>query len=370
VPATAYFTVDTVPLKELYAIELLTREVHILGVTCHPSRAFVTQVARDLVGDLVDRGRSITFLIWDRDTKLTVSSDDVFRSEDIRVIKTPVRSPRTNGYAERRVRNVRAECLDWMLILSHGEFEQDLRKYVGHCNRRLPHRGIDLRAPTGRIAATPPSFSVHRHDALGGLSREYYRRVSRNGLRGTAAFSPRQNPVGHLDRRHRSGAPLRHPEGGATARLRQVCVPSPLSAAIKSSRRRRWNADRAGAERSTFCALRLDTYRQNAWVTGRSSKRVRKVWCGCGSSHPRTQHEGLIPADRTAVACTSIGADDGIRTRDPHLGKVIRLVQCVHPSLPTCGWVHPVSTESAEIHPCCRAVYYESPPTPVCTCVS
>jgi 2-polyprenyl-6-methoxyphenol hydroxylase-like FAD-dependent oxidoreductase len=54
-----------------------------------------------------------------------------------------------------------------------------------------------------------------------------------------------------------------------------------------------------------------------------------------------------------------------------HHGKVIRLVQCVHPSLPTCGWVYPVSTESAEIHPCCRAVYYKSPSMqPVCTCVS
>src|ERR1022692_173026 len=136
--ATDFFTVDTVSLKQLYVlfvIELSTREVHILGVTGHPTGAFVTQVARNLMGDLADCRRSVKFLIRDRDTKFTAGFDEVFRSEGIRVIRTPVRSPRANAYAERWVTTVRNECLDWLLIVSRSHLDRVLREYIGHYNR-------------------------------------------------------------------------------------------------------------------------------------------------------------------------------------------------------------------------------------------
>jgi transposase InsO family protein len=177
--ATDFFTVDTVGLKQLYVlfvIELSTRQVHILGVTDHPTGAFVTQVARNFVGDLGDRTRSIKFLIRDRGTKFTASFDEVFRTEGIRVIKTPVRSPRANAYAERWVRTVRTECLDRMLILGCCHLERVLREYAGHYNRQRPHRGIDLGvpAPASTIKIPPPSVNVIRHDVLGGLIHEYH----------------------------------------------------------------------------------------------------------------------------------------------------------------------------------------------------
>ena len=176
--ATDFFTVDTVLLKQLYVlfvIELSTREVHILGITDHPTGEFVTQVARNLVGDLADRCRSIKFLIRDRDAKFTASFDLVFRSEGIRVIKTPVRSPRANTYAERWVRTVRNECLDWLLIVSRSHLDRVLREYIGHYNRQRPHRAIYFCVPAGgEISSTPPSLQVRRHDVLGGLDHEYF----------------------------------------------------------------------------------------------------------------------------------------------------------------------------------------------------
>ncbi len=175
--ATDFFTVDTIGLRRLYVlfvIELSTREMHVLGITEHPTGAFVTQLARNLVADLHDRGRSIKFLIRDRDAKFTASFDEVFASEEIRVIKTPVRSPRANAYAERWVRTVRSECLDHLLILGERHLEAVLRDYVAHYNAQRPHRGIHLGVPSGSAEPVAPSLDVRRRDVLGGLIHEYY----------------------------------------------------------------------------------------------------------------------------------------------------------------------------------------------------
>jgi putative transposase len=43
------------------------------------------------------------------------------------VLVTPVRAPKANAYAERWVRTIRAECLDWLLIVGRSHLEQILR---------------------------------------------------------------------------------------------------------------------------------------------------------------------------------------------------------------------------------------------------
>jgi transposase InsO family protein len=127
--ATDFFTGDTISFKQLYVlfvIELSTREVHVLGVTEHPIGSWVTQVAGNLVSDLADQRRSIKFLIRDRDAKFIASFDEVFRSQGIRAIKVPGRSPRANAYTERWVRTNRTECLDWMLTFGRRHLERVL----------------------------------------------------------------------------------------------------------------------------------------------------------------------------------------------------------------------------------------------------
>jgi hypothetical protein len=95
----------------LFFIHLERRVVYLAGVTAHPVGPWVTQQARNLVANLEDQGRTLRFLVRDRDAKFVGPFDEVMRSVGARVIKTPVRSPRANAFAERFVRTARAECL-------------------------------------------------------------------------------------------------------------------------------------------------------------------------------------------------------------------------------------------------------------------
>jgi putative transposase len=164
-------------LYVLFFIELDTRRVHLAGVTANPNGAWVTQRARNLLPLLGERGRQLRFLLGDRDAKFTRSFEDVFRSEDVEVLVTPVQAPNANAHAERWIRTVRAECLDWLLIIGRGHLEQVLRVYVEHYNAHRPHRALGLQPPD---PAVEPALSskdqpakVHRRDLLGGLVHDY-----------------------------------------------------------------------------------------------------------------------------------------------------------------------------------------------------
>jgi putative transposase len=180
--ACDFFTVETVSLRRLYVlffIELETRRVHLAGVTAHPNGRWVTQQARNLLLVLGERGRQVRFVLRDHDAKFCRSFDDVFYSEGGEVLVTPVRSPKANAYAERWVRTVRAECLDWLLVVGRGHLEQVLRIYVQHYNAHRPHRALGLQPPEPparlTVVGEDQQGRVHRHDLLGGLLHEYRR---------------------------------------------------------------------------------------------------------------------------------------------------------------------------------------------------
>ena len=163
-------------LYVLFFIELDRRRVHLAGVTAHPTGAWVTQQARNLTIALNDHAKRVDLLIRDRDAKFSAAFDEVFRSEGIQIIRTPVRAPRANSYAERWVRTVRHECLDWQLILSLRQLERVLDIYVEHYNQARPHRGIDLATPVPLPdAPSDASRAIERIDRLGGLIHEYRR---------------------------------------------------------------------------------------------------------------------------------------------------------------------------------------------------
>jgi putative transposase len=178
--ACDFFTVETIWLQTLYVlffIEVGTRRVVVTGVTANPSSAWVTQQARNVAMDLDDQPRPIRFLLRDNDAKFTGSFDEVFRTQGAEVIPTPIGAPKANAYAERWVRSVRAECLDWTLVVGRRHLLRVLRAYVGHYNQQRPHRGLALAVPDARPG--PGSMTIQPRDVgcrdvLGGLIHEYH----------------------------------------------------------------------------------------------------------------------------------------------------------------------------------------------------
>lgn len=181
--ATDFFSVDTLTLRRyyvLFVIEAERRVVHLLGVTTNPDNPWATQVARSFAADFEEAGRRFRFLVRDRGTKFTSTFDAVFASIGVEAIKTPVRSPRANAFAERWVRTVRQDCLDHLLIFGRRHLESVLAEYVDHYNRARPHRGLELEPPKGATTdasagAGAETRLIRRRDILSGLIHEYER---------------------------------------------------------------------------------------------------------------------------------------------------------------------------------------------------
>jgi putative transposase len=135
----------------------------------------VTQQAPNLLMALEDHADSVKFLLRDRDTKFTAAFDAVFTAPGVRIIKTPVRTPRANAIAERWISSARRECLDRMLITGERHLRLVLREYVEHYNVHRPHRTLRKRPPAGRERPLTMSQNVRvlRRDRLGGLIHEY-----------------------------------------------------------------------------------------------------------------------------------------------------------------------------------------------------
>ena len=161
------------PLFAFFIVELASRRVVHIGVTGHPTDAWVAQQLREATPyDVRPR-----YLIHDNDAKYGPRFARLASASNIEVLRTPVRAPRANGVCERFLGSVRRDCLDHLFILGERHLRRVLQAYVAYFNRARPHQGLGQRVPTppGMATTRDAGGTIIALPVLGGLHHEYRR---------------------------------------------------------------------------------------------------------------------------------------------------------------------------------------------------
>ena len=156
------------PVYAFVVIALGSRRVVHVGVTRHPTDAWVAQQLREAT-PFDQRPR---YLIRDNDSKYGLAFTRVAEGSGITVLRTAYRTPRQNATCERFLGSVRRECLDHLLVLGEAHLRRVLREYMAYFNTARPHQGLAQRVPAGAEAPAlrpQPGGQVQAVPVLSGL---------------------------------------------------------------------------------------------------------------------------------------------------------------------------------------------------------
>lgn len=179
--ACDFVTIDTALLRRFYLlffIDVTTREVTFGGITTNPTASWTVQAARNLFLVHRDKLTNARALVRDRGSQFTLGFDEVFRSEGIKVLTTPVRTPVANSIAQRWIGSLRRELLDRTIIWNQRQHHRLMVDYwFDHYNRHRPHRALQQRPPSPppspNEASTSPTANVIRLPRCDGLINQY-----------------------------------------------------------------------------------------------------------------------------------------------------------------------------------------------------
>ncbi|MDG1412433.1 MAG: integrase core domain-containing protein [Acidimicrobiales bacterium] len=177
--ACDFASVDTALMRRYYLlffIDITTREVFFAGITAHPTGPWSTQAARNLFLRHPDRFANTRALVRDGGSQFVDTFDEIFRTEDLKILKTPVRTPVANTFAERWIGTLRRELLDRTIICNQHQLERLVTDYIDHYNTHRPHRSLDQRPPLNTdppVTVDPTPHRVVRSTRCHGLINEY-----------------------------------------------------------------------------------------------------------------------------------------------------------------------------------------------------
>ena len=58
------------------------------------------------------------------------------------MVRTPFRAPNANAHAERFVRTIKEECLNWIIPFGTDRLRRAIDEFVDHYHRERNHQGI------------------------------------------------------------------------------------------------------------------------------------------------------------------------------------------------------------------------------------
>ena len=182
--ATDFFTVEVatwhglITYYVLVVIELATRRVESVGITPHPTAAFMQQCARQLTDPFDGFLLGKRYLIRDRDTKFTQAFDGLLKSSGVEPLVLPLRSRNLNAHCERFVRSIKEEVLNRMIMIGEASLRHVIWPYLVHYHTERNHQGLEnqLIAPEPQVGGQ--TGHVMRRERLGGLLSYYHREAA------------------------------------------------------------------------------------------------------------------------------------------------------------------------------------------------
>jgi transposase InsO family protein len=181
---TDFFTVEVatwhglMTYYVLVVMELRTRSVYLAGITPHPTDAFMTQCARQLMDPFDGFLLGKRYLIHDGDEKFRHGFDRMLRVSGVEPVVLPAQSPNLNAHCERFVRSIKEEALHQVIIMGEDALRFVLKHYLAHYHAERNHQGLDNQLIKPEAEAGRQTGQVVCRERLGGLLSYYYREAA------------------------------------------------------------------------------------------------------------------------------------------------------------------------------------------------
>ncbi len=159
----------------LFAMRLATREVNLVGITQHPTKAWMLQQARNATDDFDGFFRDVTHCIIDNDRSFSPAFIANLRDRHVKCRKTCIRAPNMNAFMERFMLTLKAESLRWTIPLGEGHLRGIINEFLAYYHAERNHQGLDedIISPGPEVGRSEGQITCR--ERLGGTLRYYYR---------------------------------------------------------------------------------------------------------------------------------------------------------------------------------------------------